>query len=110
MKKLILIVFLLFPLVAQAAPNVTNVSSSTVANGQSIVVTGTDFGPNGPNVVIFDDFEGGTNGSQLQLNLAEIGAWTEAANPGMTMYSNLNRISGNLSARMNFDYKQLGVQ
>lgn len=82
-----------------AAPTVSSVSG-TISDGQSLIVYGSSFGATGPTVVMFDDFEGGTNGNSLSLNLAKVGAWSSLnGNPARSIYSSTNKISGNLSAR-----------
>jgi hypothetical protein len=62
---------------ANAAPAVVNVTG-TFADGQTVTVTGTGFG-NGPNVVIFDDFEkgAGSTGQVIPLTSPKIGQWTK---------------------------------
>lgn len=84
---------------AEAAPSVSGVSG-TVAEDQSITISGSAFG-GGPTVVLFDDFEGGTSGAAVATGAgsAKYGQWMYAGD-GAT-YSNLGAISGNLSARAN---------
>jgi hypothetical protein len=97
MKALYLaMLFLLLPTIAHAA--VTGVTG-TVVDGQSITVLGTSFGPNGPNVRLWENFDGGTLGNQLATNLAPIGEWSGIFSPQYTSYSNANVISGPLAAR-----------
>ncbi len=83
-----------------AAPNITGVAG-TIANGQQITISGSSFGTNGPTVLLFDDFEGGTNGNQLSLNLAPVGTWSGISTADHTSYSNANKVSGSLAARFN---------
>ena len=63
------------PLMAQ--PAVSGVQG-TVANGQTITVTGSAFGATGPNVVLFDDFEKGTSGKAILSGAgsAQTGQWS----------------------------------
>lgn len=90
------------PFIASADPSITGVTG-TISNGQTITITGTGFGANGPTVLLFDDFEGGTNGNQLSTSLAEVGAWTSIQSPTFTSYSNANKVSGTLAARFNIN-------
>ena len=87
---------------ASAAPAVTEVSG-TLTNGSAITVTGTGFGANGPNLVVFDDFESGTNGNNIKIGAgsATIGEWTSVTliNNTPPKYSNAHSLSGNLAFR-----------
>lgn len=62
---------------ALAISNVTG----TVSNGESITITGTDFGATGPSVLLFDDFESGTNGAEIPTGSgsAVIGQWYDGS-------------------------------
>jgi len=99
--RLILTVFFLFSFVSQAVADITGVSG-TIANGETITIIGSNFGLNGPTVQIFDDFELGTNGSQLLLgtNSAQVGEW-DGVNwtPTGSSFSTDYVVSGNLSAK-----------
>jgi hypothetical protein len=98
-----LILFLLLIISPVFAQTITGVSG-TASNGQNITITGSNFG-GGPNVLLFDDFEGGINGNQLATNLAPLGAWSAVQTPIRTSYSNANAISGSLGARFDsYDY------
>lgn len=88
---------------ALGAPTITGVTG-TISDGQSISIRGNGFGANGPTVVLFDDFEGGTNGQQMAANLAKIGTWNTIQQAPYVTYSNANKISGSLSARFNMNY------
>jgi hypothetical protein len=80
--------------------------TGTVSNGQSIVVRGSGFGANGPNVLLFDDFEGGTNGNDFSLGNAPVGTWRGMdLNSSNIIYSGTNKISGGLAVRFKgYDY------
>src|SRR5262245_12647822 len=67
---------LLMPAVARAAPAPSAVDGA-LSNGSAITVSGSGFGSVGPEVVIFDDFESGTDGAELATGpgSATVGAW-----------------------------------
>jgi len=79
---------------AQAAPSVSSVSGS-ITQGSTITVSGSSFG-SGPNVVVFDDFEGGTDGEYIMTGSgsALVGEW--ASRSGEAYYSNDYSVSGSL--------------
>jgi len=86
-------------------PTIDSVSGSLL-DGQNLVISGSGFGSQGPNVILFDNFEGGINGQQIQLNSATVGVWShlQAAGtaPGV-YYSNSSAVSGSLAFRANDD-------
>ncbi len=86
---------------AFAAPSVTGVSG-TVSNGESITITGTDFGATGPTIQIFDDFEKGTAGNSLSTSAgsAQVNEWSEVASSDgwSTEYSTTYAHGGTQSA------------
>ena len=88
------------PLMAQ--PLISDVQG-TVANGKLITVSGSAFGATGPNVLLFDDFELGTNGSNIKTGSgsAQIGQWYGfPAGACITpQYSNAAKVSGSLAFR-----------
>jgi hypothetical protein len=98
-SKIAIFVLLIFligtPLLA--APAISGVNG-TVSNGQSITISGSGFG-SGPNVVVFDDFEKGTNGSNIMTGSgsAAVGKWDALVGTKVPKYSNTNKVSGNLS-------------
>lgn len=96
-----ILLFLLFPLNIMAAPAISNVSG-TVSNGQTITISGSGFDEAGPTVVIFDDFEKGTNGSTISTaaNSAQVSQWDSIAYYGVApKYSNAYAVSGSLAFR-----------
>jgi hypothetical protein len=100
------LLFWLVPTHAQAVPSVTGYSG-TMSNGESITISGSAFGSNGPTVILFDDFELGTNGGNLsdQVRNAQVGTWRDVSstiNPYYPTYSNLNKKSGSLALRQNW--------
>ncbi len=96
----ILSVVLVFSLPVWAAPAISGVSG-TMSNGESITISGSDFGSTGPTVDFFDDFSSGTSGdlySQTAKN-AVIGTWRafSAQSPLFPKLSNAYAHSGTLS-------------
>lgn len=69
-----------------AAPAITGVAGS-VADGQTVTISGSGFG-NGPTVLVFDDFESGDGqtGETIPLTSPEVGKWTDY-NKGRPTYS-----------------------
>ena len=72
--KSILIIFIV-PSLAISAPVVSGVAGVLV-DGQQVTVTGFGFGTNGPNVILFDDFNRGEEGQELSAS-ATIGTWSK---------------------------------
>jgi hypothetical protein len=72
-----LIVLLCTPVLSHAAPRITAVSG-TVVERQVIIITGNGFGTIGPNIILFDDFEKGTNGTNITIayESAQINNWS----------------------------------
>jgi hypothetical protein len=89
---------------SEAAPSISSVSGN-ISDGQDITVSGSSFGNNGPDIVIFDDFEKGTNGSGISTatGLAQIGNWTKGNTSGLTTYSNEWAHSGTQCMKNNWD-------
>ena len=82
---------LLAPLVASVV--------GTVRDGSQLTITGSALGASGPNVVIFDDFEGGADGQLIRTGpgSAKVGAWNSRT--GSIVYSSLNHFGGSKAAR-----------
>jgi hypothetical protein len=91
--KITIFAFILFLMGAPlfAAPAVSGVGG-TVSNGQSITISGSGFG-SGPTVAIFDDFEGGTNGSNVSGTNAAYGTW-DATDDTPGKYTTSYHLSG----------------
>lgn len=49
-----------------AAPSISGIYG-TISNGSQITISGSGFGNDGPNIIIFDDFEKGTNGNIISI-------------------------------------------
>jgi len=61
--------------VALATPAPTS-ASGTLAAGQTLTISGSNFGSTGPNIVMMEDFERDAAGTKVQLGGAPVGAWT----------------------------------
>jgi len=73
-----------------AAPAVTGIAGN-IADGQTIAISGSNFG-GGPTVVVFDDFESGdgSDSQPIPLTSPEVGKWssyTTAAHPTYSSYA-----------------------
>jgi hypothetical protein len=97
-------------LVASSAlgQSVSNVSSVTgaISPGATLTISGSGFGSTGPEVVIFDDFEAGTNGTVIVASNAVVGEWASVVGGGTSpgvYYSNSSSVSGDLAFRANED-------
>lgn len=60
---------------ALATPAPTS-AKGTLAAGQTLTVSGANFGSTGPNIVMMEDFERDTAGQKVQLAGAPVGAWS----------------------------------
>lgn len=92
-----------------AAPTVSSVSG-TLTEGSSITITGSSFGANGPNIVLFDNFEGGTNGNVISTGTgsATVGKWDRVGggdNSNPPRYSNSYTHSGNMAFKADYTVK-----
>jgi len=74
MKVAIYIVLALFVAPVACGQTVSGISG-TVAAGQSITISGSSFGSSGPTVVLFDDFENGSDNTQVPT-AANYGSWS----------------------------------
>jgi hypothetical protein len=88
---------------ALAVPSIENVTGS-IADGDSITISGNGFGDNGPNLELFDDFEKGANGTDIETGpgSATVGEWTSSSGAILPQYSNLEALSGQMSFRADF--------
>jgi hypothetical protein len=102
-KVLLFIVFCLAAAVSSsiAAPMITSVTG-TISNGQTVTISGSGFGTDGPTVVLFDDFEKGPSGSNIMLgsNSAQIGHW-DSVGDSIPKYDNTYKVSGNNAMMVN---------
>lgn len=103
-KYLLILAALILPMTLWAAPAITGYSG-TIANGESITVTGTGFGVTGPTVQMFDDFESGSDGSRIgdgSGDDAVVGKWvTIYGNDYHPTYSTNESNSGSKAFRCN---------
>lgn len=99
MIPILLCLILLLPSIVYAAPAVTGYTG-TMSNGESITISGTGFGATGPTVVIYDDFEKGSNGNIISTsaNSAQVNQWSDVeVAPDNPKYSTTVANSGSLS-------------
>jgi hypothetical protein len=91
----------LSPIVSQGAPSVGAVSG-TVADGQSITISGSQFGATGPTVALFDNYESGTNNTNISATTSTVGHWDEIGygGPPVPQYSTAFAHSGTKSQRV----------
>jgi hypothetical protein len=94
---------------AFAAPAINNIGGK-FTDGNSITISGSGFGVNGPTTVIFDNFDKGANGSVIKTGpgSATVGKWDDIGggddnNP--PVYSNSYRVSGSLALRGDYRVK-----
>lgn len=93
-----------------AAPSISGVSG-TVANGNSITISGSNFG-SGPTVALFDDFESGTNGANVSgSSTCKVGSYlAHEYGASWPTYTNAGSISGSLSMQVNHWNAPTGTQ
>jgi hypothetical protein len=89
-----------------SAPSISGVEGSISDQG-SITIAGSGFGNTGPTVILFDDFESGTNGGVLgnRVVSAPVGTWRDtsyACDPYYATYSNTAAHSGSQALRQNW--------
>jgi hypothetical protein len=102
-----LLFLLLIPFLVEAAPEITG-GDRTLAHGGSFVVSGENFSAPGPNILLWDDFEGATGHDQdVMGNYPVRGAtaWDSRSNGAEDpKYWSLESYSGNWSANCKFEY------
>ncbi|MEF3692164.1 MAG: hypothetical protein V3574_03890 [Candidatus Moraniibacteriota bacterium] len=99
---LVSFIFLALPKIVFGAPSITGVSGN-IANGESIVISGSGFGTSGPNVVLFDSFEKGSVGNNISIvsNSADVGNWNGLGNI-IQIYSSDFSISGTKAMKVDW--------
>ncbi len=99
MRRINTIFFLLtcLPGISQAAPVITDLTGTLSDNG-AVTLTGTGFGAQGPTIHIYDNFEGGTAGADVDTT-ATVGTWS-GYGTNKPSFDNLSGYSGNLSMRV----------
>src|SRR5574343_165202 len=88
-----------------SVPIISSVSG-TVSSGNVITISGSSFGSTGPNIILFDDFEKGTNGSIISLvaGSATVNQWSrDGGDPSLTTYTTARAHSGTKSMQNIFD-------
>ena len=70
--------WIFLPLLVHADPDISSVSGEC-SDGNRITINGVDFGSNGPNIAVFDDFEDGVNGQDIRIGAgsAAVGGWSD---------------------------------
>lgn len=88
----------------KAIPTVSGVAGN-VSNDSVITVSGSGFGATGPSVVLFDDFEKGSNGEMISVsqNSAQVNQWWEVEVDDSPLYSSSYAHSGALSSLQAWD-------
>ncbi|MDX1754887.1 MAG: hypothetical protein R3175_02395 [Marinobacter sp.] len=80
-----LLVIALSSTAAHSAPSISNISTSS--DGNSIVINGSGFS-SGPNVVLFDNFESGSqDGAPIGLESPNYGTWSSYGGDGQAKYA-----------------------
>lgn len=82
------------PVSSGETPIIGSVSGSIV-DGQQITISGSNFGANGPNVILFDDFKRGVVGEEVSLN-ATVGDWSIKGHHPIYKEDSRGNISGRL--------------
>lgn len=95
---LLLLALCLWTVHAGAQPSISGVLGE-LNSGNDILISGDGFGSNGPEVLLFDDFESGVNQSPIATGngSAEYGNWNTTS--GLVTYSNYTAVSGSLAFR-----------
>lgn len=84
---------------ASAAPAVSGIEG-ILSDGSALTITGTGFGATGPTILLFDNFEGGINGSNINTGVgsATIGQWSSLSGTP-PKYDNGFKVSGGMAFR-----------
>ena len=106
MRNLLPIGILFAAVTASASPSITSTTwTGNLVHGSSLTVTGSSFGTKSQAApILWDTFDGGTNGSNISGNVPTIGTMTwgsdhHTINP---VYSNAYAYSGTLSSQMSW--------
>ena len=91
---------------ALATPAPTS-ASGTIAAGQTLTVSGSNFGSTGPNIVMMEDFERDTAGTKVKLAGAPVGNWT-SYNSSNTFLASPNAHTGSVGYHA-YDYAGQGA-
>ncbi|MBE8723245.1 hypothetical protein [Sphingobacterium pedocola] len=79
----------------------------SVNQGEELIISGSGFG-SGPNVIIYDDFEGGAHNDPIPLTSPLIGAWSEKSTNYVARYYDY-AYSGNTSYSMQDELATAGL-
>ena len=74
-RRISFLMAMAFAISANASPAPTAATGSLTPS-QTLTITGSSFGTQGPNIVLMEDFERDTAGQKVQLAKAPVGAWT----------------------------------
>jgi len=101
LASFIMILSLIMPLISYAAPGLSSVSGQC-SDGNQLTISGVGFGSTGPNIAIFDDFEGGSNSSTIRTgsNSATVGQWNSVGT-NAPYYDDNHTVSGSLAFQAN---------
>lgn len=104
----IVLLVAIIPAITTAAPSISSTQSALIP-GSSLVIDGSGFGPNGPNVVFFDDLEQGTPGNSIQTGSgsAALGAWNSIGY-NAPYYTSSTSVSGNNAMQTDMATSWLG--
>lgn len=93
---------LMLATLATAAPSVSGITG-TLANSESITISGSGFGATGPTVVLFDSFEKGTIGELISTSTggSDIGNWSFMRNL-YQYYSGTHKLSGSKAMKVDW--------
>ena len=99
---------LFLPAIVSAAPSITGTQSALMP-GIPLVIDGSDFGPDGPNVVFFDDLEQGIAGNTVRTGSgsAALGVWNSVGS-NAPYYTTSAAISGSKAMQTNMSVNWLG--
>jgi len=87
---------------AHATPSISGVSG-ILSTGKTVTLTGSGFGSKPqPQPVLWDNFEGGTNGQQIQGAPANIGQWDTGAGSQYVTYTNAKAHTGRMASAHDF--------
>jgi len=118
MEKLLflfLLINFMFISLVNSAPSISD-AGGNFSNAGTIIISGSGFGNNGPNVVFFDDFEKGTNGDEILTGIgsAQVGKIRNVNGISKPYYANSASVSGSLAFQADmssswYEYAQIDL-